>query len=336
METLQKECRILVIEDNLGDYELISIYLHEHFPILTLEHATCFKQAKEKLKSRLVSYDVILLDLSLPDKAGLKLINEILAVAQNTPILVLTGYEDVAFGVKSLAKGVSDYIIKDDLNAILLYKSILYSLERKKAIAALQESEKQYSELFHFNPQPMWVFDPRNNQFLDANQAAVRQYGYSREEFIAMPSAAIHKLLNVYGTCDITTGNKMQCSGICVHQKKNQELISVEIHRSTVEYKGKEAFIILANDVSERLDYIKAIETQNKKLKEISWMQSHKVRAPVARILGLTALIRDEDTGDKEQILDFINHSANELDEVIKDISKKINKKDTIHLRQTL
>lgn len=56
-------------------------------------------------------------------------------------------------------------------------------------------------------------------------------------------------------------------------RKKNGEFISVEIYRSSVEYKDQEAFIILANDVSERLAYIKAIETQNEKLKEISWIQ---------------------------------------------------------------
>ena len=270
MEKEQNEFRILVIEDNLGDYELVEIYLHEHFPFLNLTHATCFKEAKEILKTKSVNFDVILLDLSLPDKNGFKLINEILVVAQNTPIIVLTGYEDVSFGVKSLAKGVADYIIKEDLTAILLYKSILYSLERKKSTAALLESERQYSELFHFNPQPIWVFDPKRNQFLDANHAAVEQYGYSKEEFMLMPSTEINSKLNVYGTCDITKDNKMKCSGICVHQKKNGEFISVEIYRSSVEYKDQEAFIILANDVSERLAYIKAIETQNEKLKEIS------------------------------------------------------------------
>lgn len=336
METLQNECRILVVEDNFGDYELVEIYLHEHFPILNLVHATCFKQAKEILKTKTVNFDVILLDLSLPDKNGFKLINEILIVAQNVPILVLTGYEDVAFGVKSLAKGVADYIIKEDLTAILLYKSILYSLERKKSIAALQESERQYSELFHFNPQPMWVFDPKKNQFLDANYAAIEQYGYSKEEFKAMPIAEINSKLNVYGTCDIITNNKMQSSGICIHQKKNEEFISVEIYRSSVEYKDREAFIILANDVSERLAYIKAIETQNKKLKEISWLQSHKVRAPVARILGLVNLIKDDTNNNQNEIIGYLHDSANELDEVIKDINKKINRKDTYKLKMVL
>ncbi|MBP8067835.1 MAG: PAS domain S-box protein, partial [Pedobacter sp.] len=253
METLQKASKILVIEDNMGDYELIELYLREHFPRLTLQHAKCFKEAKAALTTGCDQFDVVLLDLSLPDKTGSKLINEILAVCLNTPILVLTGYEDVAFGVKSLAKGVADYIIKDDLTSTLLYKSILYSIERKKTITALQESEKQYSELFHLSPQPMWVFDPKENKFLDANHAAVGQYGYSKEEFISMSSAAITHYLNVYGTCDITNDIKIQSPGICIHQKKNGELIKVDIHRNSIEYKGQEAFIILANDVSDRL-----------------------------------------------------------------------------------
>ncbi|MEJ5994406.1 response regulator [Pedobacter sp. Du54] len=336
MEMLQKEFKVLVIEDNVGDYELVELYLKEHFPLLILHHATSFSEAKSVLKIEAPSLDVILLDLSLPDTNGSKLINQILAISSNTPILVLTGYEDVAFGVKSLAKGVADYIIKDDLTSTLLYKSILYSIERKKAITALQESEKQYSELFHLSPQPMWVFEPKKNLFLDANEAAVRQYGYLKEEFLSMSSEEINQQLNVYGTCDIKEDPKVHSPGICIHKKKNGEYIKVDIHRNSIEYKGQEAFIILANDVSDRLDYIKAIEVQNKKLKEISWIQSHKVRAPVARILGLVGLIKDENSDDKNQIIDYLYHSANELDDVIKDINKKINRKEIQRLIHVL
>jgi PAS domain S-box-containing protein len=328
METFQSAFKILVIEDNLLDYELVKLYLQEHFTNLVLKHAKCFKEAKAILTTNKNSFDVVLLDLSLPDKTGFKLINEILVVCLNTPILVLTGYEDLTFGVKSLAKGVSDYLIKDDLTPILLYKSILYSLERKKAVTAIQESEQQYSELFHLSPQPMWVYDPKNNQFLDANNAAVRQYGYSKEEFLSMTSSQIKLKLNVYSTCNILESNKIRPNGICIHQKKNSENIKVDIHSNSIEYKGIAAFIVLANDASSRLDYIKAIEVQNKKLKEISWIQSHMVRAPVARILGLCTLITDGNITDKNQIIAYIHHSATELDNVIKDINKKINKKE--------
>ncbi len=68
-----------------------------------------------------------------------------------------------------------------------------------------------------------------------------------------------------------------------------------------------------------------ALEEQNKKLKEISWMQSHVIRVPLARIIGLIPLINDvkEDRAEREKMLGFLLSSANELDEVINDITDK-------------
>ncbi len=79
---------------------------------------------------------------------------------------------------------------------------------------------------------------------------------------------------------------------------------------------------IVANtrDVTDRVLYLKAIEEQNKALKEIAWNQSHVVRAPVARLMGLIDLIKEEGTygSEKRQILNYIKVSAEEIDNVIK------------------
>jgi hypothetical protein len=72
------------------------------------------------------------------------------------------------------------------------------------------------------------------------------------------------------------------------------------------------------------LNYIKAIEDQNEKLREISWIQSHVVRAPLSRIMGLIPLIHDaDDIAEKEMMLDYVIISANELDEIIRNITAK-------------
>lgn len=80
-------------------------------------------------------------------------------------------------------------------------------------------------------------------------------------------------------------------------------------------------------DITERLHYIKAIEEQNENLKEISWLQSHVIRAPLARIMGLIDLINDptQDMTEKENTLNYLLTSAHELDEVIRTITDKTN-----------
>ncbi|HEY9001926.1 MAG TPA: PAS domain S-box protein [Mucilaginibacter sp.] len=80
-------------------------------------------------------------------------------------------------------------------------------------------------------------------------------------------------------------------------------------------------------DITERLDYIKAIEEQNENLKEISWLQSHVIRAPLARIMGLIQLITDptQDIAEKQNTLNYLLTSAHELDDVIRTITDKTN-----------
>ncbi|ASU32031.1 PAS domain-containing protein [Mucilaginibacter xinganensis] len=78
-------------------------------------------------------------------------------------------------------------------------------------------------------------------------------------------------------------------------------------------------------DITERLNYIKAIEKQNEKLLEIAWMQSHVVRAPLTKIIGLADLIRDFPNNDDEenQLIEHLLTCAYELDDIIRNISAK-------------
>ncbi|WP_339925281.1 PAS domain S-box protein [uncultured Cyclobacterium sp.] len=82
-----------------------------------------------------------------------------------------------------------------------------------------------------------------------------------------------------------------------------------------------------ARDITDKINHLKALERQNKKLKDITWRQSHIVRAPVARIMGLVNLQKNMNYSGKDlnEILDYIMDSSEELDEIIRDISKRSN-----------
>jgi light-regulated signal transduction histidine kinase (bacteriophytochrome) len=84
-------------------------------------------------------------------------------------------------------------------------------------------------------------------------------------------------------------------------------------------------WVSIGRDISERRRYTTAIEQQNETLKTIAFMQSHVVRAPLARLMGAVDLMRNYCNSEQEnqQILDYILASAHELDGVIKDISEK-------------
>jgi PAS domain S-box-containing protein len=323
---------VLVIEDNPGDYALVEDFLFENKNKFTLKHAQTCKEAKAMLSDGQTQFDVILLDLSLPDKTGIELINEMIAICQATPVIVLTGYESLHFGVKSLSLGIADYLLKDGLTPQMLYKSILYSCERKKAILDLEESEKRYSNLFHLSPEPMWVYTIDNLCFEDVNDAAIKHYGYSKEDFLNMTIGDIKVSTTDKAGLKNDSPRKIHAPGssfeenITMHRKKNGELICVEENSSVIEHKGKKAKIVFANDVSERLNYVAAIEAQNEKLREIAWVQSHVVRAPLSRLMGLIDVFKNHQNTAEEtcMIVDYLVASAHELDDIIKDISDKV------------
>jgi signal transduction histidine kinase len=134
---------ILVVEDNPGDFILVEDLILERINSPLIVQANTFEEAKGILTSNGHEYNVVLLDLSLPDHTGEPLIHEIVELCGNIPVVVLTGYTDFAFGVKSLSMGVSDYLLKDDLTSLSLYKSIVYSIERKRIMSALKTSERR-------------------------------------------------------------------------------------------------------------------------------------------------------------------------------------------------
>ena len=183
---IDKRLNILVIEDHLGDYILIEDYLNEEHVNIELTRATRFSEAKDHL-SKNHDFNVVLMDLSLPDADNNEsLVNAVVALAPKIPVIVLTGYADKEFGVRTLSLGISDYLLKDELSASQLSKSIFYSLERNNVNIQLGESEKKYKSLFDSSPLPMWVLERKTLQFLNVNTAAVQLYGYTHKEFLSM------------------------------------------------------------------------------------------------------------------------------------------------------
>ena len=329
MEKDKNPYRILVIEDNAGDFTLIEDFLQEQISSPTIFRAKNFKESEKLLLVENLAVSVILLDLSLPDKSGEGLIMEVISISAGIPIIILTGYPDASFSIKSLSLGVSDYLLKDELSASSLYKSIVYSMERKKKSVELQESEKRYIDLFQLSPQPMWVYCLETFRFLNVNNAAVNHYGYTLEEFLSMTTREIRPPGEIPSHEEAAllaeAQNELYYTGIFRHMKKNGDIIHAEIRSSAVKMDGKDSRLVLVNDITERFIYIEAIEKQNEKLQKIAWMQSHVVRAPLARLMGVVNLIKNYQNSDieKNELLDHIQTSAYELDSVIREISGK-------------
>lgn len=316
---------ILVIEDNLGDFVLLEDHLLEKFDTIKIFHKESFKSAILTIKSS-KKIDIILLDLVLPDLERETLTKNILMHTADIPVIILTGYSDIALARKTLSLGVSDFLIKDEINPEILYKSIIYSLERKNYIRGLKKTKKTYQDLFNLSPQPMWLYDISSLHFLDVNKAAITKYGYTIEEFKNMTIRDIipkNKIKLFEDSLQLQESNLFYgYAGIFVHTLKSGKKINVEIYSSNIEYNDTTVRLVLANDVTDKLRYVKKIEAQNLKLKNIAWTQSHVVRASLSRILGVIELIELEAFNSKDLpfLIKQLKVSGNEMDYVVRNI----------------
>jgi signal transduction histidine kinase len=127
---------VLLIEDNLGDVGLLRGMFMEQTPNNTvLTHVDCMAAAEKHLATQ--PTDMILLDLGLPDAQGLEAVRRAHAAAPGIPLVVLTGFDDDSLAVQALQQGAQDYLIKADLDARGLLRTLRYATERKAMEDAL-------------------------------------------------------------------------------------------------------------------------------------------------------------------------------------------------------
>jgi DNA-binding response OmpR family regulator len=129
--------KILLIEDNEGDAKLIRLVLNDCEGTV-LKHADCVSSGLKLLEGE--PFDVVLLDLGLPDSIGLDAIQRIQDRGLKLPIIVLTGLSDEELAVRAISLGAQDYLVKGRIDGDLLYRAIRYAIERKKLILELHEA----------------------------------------------------------------------------------------------------------------------------------------------------------------------------------------------------
>lgn len=323
---------IFLLEDNPGDVLLISEYLTFSFSEITISHVATFSDAKVFLKSKKPKIDLFFLDLILPDHQEMELVKDIMKlIPASVPVVILTGNANEEMGIQSLQSGAADYLNKNDLNPYVLKRCVMYALERKKIILNLEESNQWQKKLFEQSPLPMIVLSGKKQQIIDANSAALETYGYTKDAFLELKLNDLafpdEKGINILHTV-LDFIPESEFNGIYIHRNREGKILYMGIKESTISYHHKSAKILVASNLGNRLKYIEEIFLQNTKFKEIAWLQSHGVRAPLARIMGLVNLLKDREHLSDNEIHYFFESllaSANEMDSIIHEITEKSN-----------
>jgi PAS domain S-box-containing protein len=147
------------------------------------------------------------------------------------------------------------YIHMRDLSARLEYE------------ASLIASEEKYRQLLYNNPYPMWIFDVETLYFLEVNDAAVKKYGYTREEFLSMTARDIRppeEIAKMERVLQANISNKTIRQDIWKHRKKNGEIITAEVNIFPINYLGKMCIQAQINDITEKVQLQRELAYQHK------------------------------------------------------------------------
>lgn len=148
-------------------------------------------------------------------------------------------------------------LVKNDKGEIIRLNVFLLEITQQKEEALrVGESEKIYRNLFHRHPGPMWVYDTETLEFLDVNEAAVKFYGYTADEFYRMtvrqirPREDVPELLSA-----IQNNNFKEYQGKkCKHIRKDGSSVYVQLFSNPIEYKGRPARVVLATNITKEME----------------------------------------------------------------------------------
>jgi serine phosphatase RsbU (regulator of sigma subunit) len=141
----ESRLRVLLVEDDPGDAFLVQELLIEARAPVGLEIASTMAEARPRLRS----VDCVLLDLGLPDASGLSGLRDLLSESAGVAVCVLTGLEDEHLGVAAVGEGAQDYLVKGQVDGVLLTRALRYAVERKRAdenARRLREAELRQAE----------------------------------------------------------------------------------------------------------------------------------------------------------------------------------------------
>jgi PAS domain S-box-containing protein len=223
--------------------------------------------------------------------------------------------------------------IRDENGEIVAASEMSWDVtEQKRAQEALLESEKKYREMIDAMNDTAIVVD-FDGKIIDANKTAVKVLGYSLKELTSAGPEQFDATLTKRQIQGLV--QKMKTSEIMVfetaHTTKDGKTFPVEVSASHVTYKGKQAILSIARDITERKRAQEAInkangllKQSNKELESYTYVVSHDLKAPLRTIRSFGSFIL-EDYGDKldETGKDYLNRMVNassHLDTMIEDL----------------
>ena len=338
LPTMDKHLNILLLEDSKDDVELISRELRRgglEFSLTVVKKKEDYQRALFQIKP-----DVILSDHSLPQFNSIEAM-EIWKLFQkecdiSVPFILVTGSVSEEFAVQTIKAGAQDYILKDRLKRLpTSIRSALEKLntERERSnylseVIAQSALMKEAERLANFGS---WQIDLNTGKHQWSDQT-YRILGFSPgevapdyEKYFANVHPDDKNTLEQDFEKAIATLPFHECEYRITdeHQRVKHIYSKILVRRDAAQHPYQVLGFIL--DITAHKKQTSALEMQNQRLMEIAWVQSHQVRGPLARLMGLVQLLTSfpDERNNLKETLSHILQSAAELDEIVRRIVRK-------------
>jgi two-component system, sensor histidine kinase and response regulator len=292
--------RVLVVEDNAGDVALLREALGASSVPMDAEYVDRLSRAIARLAQS--GFDVIALDLTLPDSRGLDTYDRVHAEAPDVPVVVLTATQDQALGAETVQRGAQDYLPKGSVDGDTLCRCLRYAIERHRIRARLKDylwrteaSEGQLRRTIEGSADGVIVV-AEDGEPLFANPAAEHMLGHGMEELAQRPT-------DLPLTPDQTTEMSVM--------RRDGTVIAVEIRTTRTVWDGRDALLASLRDITDRrqaeeLHHDLEVEAlRGRQLAELGRLKSlfvetisHELRTPMAPLSTGVDMLLDGSLGE--------------------------------------
>jgi len=296
------QMRVLLIEDDPDDILLVKEALADvSLGKIKLEYTGRLSRGLIELSSH--PYDVVLLDLNLPDSRGLETLKTVIKSYPKVPVVVISGLADDITTIEAVRRGAQDYLVKGDISGPTLVRVLRYAIERKQAEAILRESEAKYRALVETTPNGITLTD-LDGKLVLCNQQTAALHGYdSPEEMIGinvyeLVVPADRQLAGLNTQKTLTEGRVMNVEYSLVRKDGSHfpaEISAVLLRDASGAPTG---FIGTTRDTTERIRALEAEKRLIKLREEFIASVSNDLRNPLFSLMGYLDLLRSGKVND--------------------------------------
>jgi PAS domain S-box-containing protein len=240
-------------------------------PISELQSAESLNAALKLLDRK--HFDVVMLDLDLPDSRGLDTLAKINEQDHHAAIIIITGEYGEDFGLKAIANGAQEYLVKGTFDKLTLVKSVLYAIERKRTEEAVRESEEKYRKQFEEALDAIFITHAETGIIVDCNPAALELVGREKIELVGEHQRILHPPEEIKGEFSRSFKRNLdEKEDQAIERQvitKNGEVRDVSVKASLFELGGKKVVQGIFRDITEHKRISKILERKQRNLEVI-------------------------------------------------------------------